>query len=257
MECLGSLSLEKGRGLGFSAINHSTWPYGIIVSRALAENPTTLGQFLGKFLPSWITYQEWFREQSVGSFLGLSQASRLSRIPAWAHVLPWGEKSPGEMMKWLPPRIRRNRRANGNRIGRLNTYRGIMLQDSLSSGPSHGKQFFDLSQSIKNEGLWSSCNPHDPYKVWLLEEGADSRWMAYSGNHRTGAIAALGVTEVHAELRGSVSKSNLKHWPNVANGWFTHEEAETIFDRLFGGFTVPATVDLLARLGGCEDYESR
>lgn len=257
MECLGSLPLEKGRGLGFSAINQSTWPYGLIVARALAKNPLSLGQFLDNFLPAWTTYQGWFREQSVGSFLGLPPGSRLSKIPAWAHVLPWSEKSPGEMMKWLPPRIRRNRRANGNRIGRLRTYRGIMLQDSLSSGPSHGKQFFELYESIKNQGLWSSCNPHDPYKVWLLEEGSDSRWMAYSGNHRTGVIAALGVTGVHAELRGSVSKSNLKDWPNVANGWFTPEEAETIFDRLFGGFMVPATVDLMARLGCSPGFETR
>jgi len=256
MECLGSLPLEKGRGLGYSAVNTSTWPYGLIVSSALDKNPTNLGQFLDSFLPAWAIYQGWFREQSVGSFLGLSSGSRLSRIPAWAHVLPWGERSPGEMMKWLPPRIRRNRRAHGSPIGRLRTYRGIMLQDSLISGPSHGKQFFDLCESIKNQGLWSSCNPDDPYKVWLLEEGPDSRWMAYSGNHRTGAIAALGVAEVHAELRGSVSKSNLEDWPNVANGWFTPNEAETIFDNLFGGFMVPATDDLIARLSGSSGFET-
>ena len=216
-----------------------------MVSRAFSDQEMGLDRFLEAFLPQWSVYQEWFSEQSVASFFGLEASSRLSRIPAWAHTLPWGERTPREMMKWLPPRIRRNRRTHGNRISRWRTNSQLMLEDSLTSGASHGKQFFELCESISRNGLWNSCNQEDPFRVWLLKDGKDWCWAGYSGNHRTGAIAALGVSEVHAELQGVISKSSIGDWPNVARGWFSLSEAEKVFDDLFHGRTVPATEELL------------
>lgn len=123
-----------------------------------------------------------------------------------------------------------------------------MAEDSRTSGASHGNQFFDLLKSIQESGLWDLCNSQDPYKVWLLEDGSDWRWMTYSGAHRTAAIACLGIDEVHAELMGRVAKSELKTWPNVLNGWFTAGEAEFIFNTLYSGLTIPATEQLLTTL---------
>lgn len=246
--CLGKVPIDFARGLGFSRINTSTWPYGFIVSRAFGQQDITYEKFLEIFLPFWSTYQDWFMQQSLASLYGIGGKSRLSKVPAWAHIMPWGERSPREMMKWLPPRIRRNRRVNGNEIGRWKTGRGIMVADSQSSGTSHGRQFFDMCTSISSHGLWDRCNATDPYKVWVLKDGAEWRWMAYSGNHRTGAIATLGLSDVHVELKGVVSRSAVRCWPNVANGWFTPEEAESVFDRLFHGQLVPASQELLVRL---------
>lgn len=247
--CLGNLPVERGRGLGFSEINTTTWAYGVIVAEAYKNRGIALEEFLDRFLPSWMIYQNWFLEQSVASLYGIDTNVRLSNVPAWAHVMPWGERSPGEMMRWLPPRIRRNRRANGHEITRWKTYKRIMVEDALTSGRSHGRQFFNLCASINAHGLWEKCNSDDPYKVWLLRDGSDWCWMAYSGNHRTGAVAALGLSEVHVELKGVVSKSDIRRWPNVANGWFAPEEAEMVFDGLFNGRITTASRDLLGRLG--------
>ena len=245
IDCIGSIPVSQARGFGYSEINTTSWPYGVMVSSSLLPAVSSEDKFLENFVPLWNIYQGWLRSLTVASFLGLGPESRLARVPSWAYLLPWSERSPAEMVKWLPPRIRRNRAANGNQMPRWLNNRKIMELDSLSSAKSHGHQFFQLCQSIVEEGLWSHCNNDDPFKVWLLEDGNDWRWITYSGNHRIAAVAALGVSEVHAESQGKVLRSQVETWANVANGWFTQQEALTVFDNLFQGKMLEVTENLL------------
>jgi len=216
-----------------------------MVSRALLTAGPSEEIFMESFVPAWDNYQKWFRSQTVASLLGLGNDSRLAKVPSWAYLLPWSEKNPAEMMKWLPPRIRRNRASNGNNMSRWLSNKKIMELDSLTSAESHGRQFFQLSRSINGNGLWTSCNRDDPFKVWLLEDESDWSWLTYSGNHRIAAVAALGVSEVHAELQGRIRRSEVQTWPNVANGWFAVDEALFVFDNLVEGRVLEVTKDLL------------
>lgn len=247
-ECLGNLDVRYARGIGFSAINTKSWPYGTIVSQAFRPGSSSYEDFLTSFIPAWTHYQEWFRKQSVATFYGLTEASVLNRIPAWAHVLPWGERSPKEMMSWLPPRIRRNRNLHGAKVPRFKTRNQIMKIDSLFSAESHGKQFFELSSSMFSDGAWAVCNRDDPFKVWLLERAGETRWIVYSGNHRIAAIAANNISTVHAELQGRVIEQEVNDWPNVKNSSFTEAEALSIFDNLWDGNLQKNTAEMLATL---------
>lgn len=120
--------------------------------------------------------------------------------------------------------------------------------ESLYSGESHGKQFFELCKSVEQSGFYKTCNLTDPFKVWLLNDDSECRWVTYSGNHRVAAAVSVGATSVHAESQGVISKSHLNLWPNVANGWFSKEEAEAVFDNLFEGRHSPAFEKVLSML---------
>lgn len=247
-ECLGEIEVGLGRGIGFSPINTESWPYGVIVGRAFRRGQASRQEFMSSFTPAWEHYQRWFRNQSVASFYGLGPNSRLNRFPAWAHVLPWAERSPSEMIRWLPPRIRRNRNLHGARIPLLAGRKRIMRLDSTTSTASHGKQFFELSSAMHSEGFWVRCNVEDPFRVWLLRRGKATRWLVYSGNHRIAAVAANGIYTVHAELQAVVDERDLRRWSNVANGSFTEDEALTIFENMWDGVLNESTAQMIASL---------
>lgn len=227
-----------------------------MVSSAYQGREQSLDSFLGAFLPYWETYQGWFREQTLASYFGLSERGSLGAVPAWAWVWPWSDKSPAEMKRWLPPRIRRNRRQNGDRIPIFYRSSKLMKFESLTSGESHGKQFFDLCRSLEEGGFYETCNSSDPFKVWVLEGDSGSRWVTYSGNHRVAAAVTTRTTMVHAESQGVVSKHNLHAWPNVQNGWFSRKEAEAVFDNVSEGRATLETEKLLSLLSAVSNPES-
>lgn len=247
-DCLGEIEVRLGRGMGFSPINTESWPYGVIVARAFRGGEASRSEFMANFVPAWEHYQNWFRNQSVASFYGLGPKSLLNRFPAWAHVLPWAERGPGEMMRWLPPRIRRNRNMHGAKIPRWAGRKKIMDIDSRASTHSHGKQFFELAEGMHSEGIWARCNLEDPFRVWLLTRGKATRWLVYSGNHRIAAVAANGLQSVHAELQARVNEKDVAQWSNVANGSFTEGEALAIFDNLWNGVLNESTARMVALL---------
>ena len=255
-ECLGRISLTEARGLGFSGLNTFSWPYGVMVSRSYKDQNQSFDNFLETFLPQWGIYQQWFRQQTLASYFGLPAVGPLATVPSWAWVWPWSEKSPDEMKRWLPPRIRRNRRQNGHRLPTLLSARKLMEFESLSSGESHGRQFFDLCKSIEKLGFYETCNLTDPFKVWVLNADSESRWVTYSGNHRIAAAVTIGLPSIHAERKAVISKSNLYSWPNVANGWFSKTEAESVFDNLFDGSITPETRKVISLLSSATTSES-
>jgi hypothetical protein len=205
---------------------------------------------LASFIPAWNHYQRWFFEQSVASLYGLGDDSKLRKIPAWAHIMPWGKRSPRQMTSWLPPRIRRNRKNHGAQISGWSTKNQIMRLDSELSAESHGNQFFDLATAFSTGGAWAHCNTTDPFSVWSLQRKGESRWFVYSGNHRIAAYAVSGISEVHAELEGVVIEEEVDSWHNVRNGSFTRREALGVFDNLFQGAllqTAAVMIDTLPR----------
>lgn len=249
-DCLGKIDVSLGRGIGFSPLDCKSWAYGVIVGRAFRDEHQSREDFMASFAPAWTHYQAWFREQSIATFYGLPESSPLHRFPAWAHVLPWGERSPKEMMRWLPPRIRRNRNFHGARIPAWRGRAKIMRLDSLASTDSHGKQFFELSKAVCSQGFWDKCNLEDPFRVWLLARGEETRWLVYSGNHRVAAIVANGLQSVHAELQARVVEEDVSRWPNVANQSFTEDEALKIFDNLWNGVLNESTARMISSLPG-------
>ena len=124
----------------------------------------------------------------------------------------------------------------------------IMDIDSRASTYSHGKQFFELSAAMRSEGSWAKCNAQDPFRVWLLTRGAETRWFVYSGSHRITAAAANGLPSVHAELQARVEEKDVARWSNVENGSFSKDEALTIFDNLWNGVLNESTAEMIASL---------
>jgi hypothetical protein len=89
--------------------------------------------------------------------------------------------------------------------------------------------------SIANEG-------YQPHKygyaeVLCLKNGEKTSFILLDGNHRVGALSALGFKHVEALLymRNVINRKDVKKWPGVKNGFYTEEDALKIFDVYFSG----------------------
>lgn len=72
---------------------------------------------------------------------------------------------------------------------------------------------------------------------YVLRNGQESRFMLAAGQHRMGAIAALGYDWVMAKFQNPQRKvidvAEVLSWPQVKNGRFSVKQAETIFNGIF------------------------
>lgn len=230
--CLGRIPISRGRDIGYTQINDTSWVYGVIVGKALLDYDRHPEGFEPRFLEAWTEYQRWLRGQSVADVLGLDRKSKLHRLPSWSVVMPWFERSPSEVKKWLPRRVVHNRQKHGYRFTVGMSGKKIMNRDSLEAGPSHSRQFRGLIESFLEHGFMDQCNSNDPFKVWILESESDWHWMLVSGTHRLTTAVAMGLEYVHAELEGTICREDVETWPGVVKGDFSVTEALHVFDSL-------------------------
>lgn len=244
--------ISDGRTYGYSTLSAKNWPLASMVSNAwlTSSRGTDWFTFRDVFCNQWKIYQNVLNVTSVGDYLGLARASRSQRaLPHWAAVSPWDPMSLSEMYRWLPARVRKNRKSNGLDLPKIAFGKNLMRLDALHGANSHAVQYFELMHSISAEGFWESPNSSDPLLVKVLRKGASQRWMIWSGSHRVVSASVLEIEGVHGHVIEVVRREEAPYWPNVQNGCFAVDQALSIFDSLFESRALDFNNQILTALG--------
>lgn len=246
--------LASGRSFGHSTLSPNRWPLASMVTTAWrASSGHDFDSFREVFVRQWSIFQGVLERTSAAEYLGLSDPSQTQRsIPHWGSVTPWDTKTLREMQSWLPGRVRKNRRANGLEVPWFLTGRRLMRFDALKGGESHAAQYFRLLISLNTKGFSTTLNGADPLLVIRLRRGSETRWLVWSGTHRTVSAATLGFEGIFAQVRQDVDLDDVAAWPNVLNGCFSPNQATSFFNDLFEGRELPYNRELLDALRSFE-----
>lgn len=198
--------------------------------RLSQENQTNFNS--EKFIVLWKTHQDWINRQTVAGYLGLPEQSRLASLPGWCVAYPWSPIGPFEMRKWLPLRIRRRWKREGQRASVIWSSEQVMNK-YFEVAPRHNfGQFLSLYKSIATEGFWQAPNLSDPLLVDMMVRGKDRGYVIHSGFHRFVIASYLGMSSVPATVRMVVNRDEVAHWSQVKTGAYTRTEALHVFDCL-------------------------
>ncbi len=232
-------AVRELRGLLFHPIlRDSTHPWIRALVAGGASSPHSLDshrvtQALHEELHLW-------QPENAAVRLGLtySQNHPLLGCPPWAAVLPWEDFTISESVA-------------RQREGRLTDTRqyGIELPIDFGSeafGPSAEEvirlcvmRLIHILQQIWRAGL-------DPEKgrmrVTSLQEsywfGArkERRLYVVNGQHRAAVYGALGMNRVPVRIgRQIITRRDVETWPGVKRGYFSADEAESVFIQIFAG----------------------
>jgi hypothetical protein len=192
---------------------------------------------------------EYYRDVQPSSALeivglGPGDAPGLAGIPLHSWVLPWSEKSIGE--------IAVHRRICLEEEG-LAVGKSVSLADGATHfGPVSEKKLaletvriLQLAGSFETNGFRTRAA--HPIEVIGLRSGANYRWFVVQGQHRLAACSAYGITTVPARITRLVRREDVEFWPHVAVKTFTVPGALKCFDRIFAGETSPCVASWLER----------
>lgn len=240
---------SEGRLFGFSSLRADQWPAALIIRTAWEWSQGDKDEFYRVFLIGWQLVADYRRSSLAHQVLQLPANSNFSKkLPSWAALPPWEEKTIAEFKAWYPKAVRRNRASNGLPIPwYLNDAKALQF-DQERNGPSHANQYWNLLKSVSERGFDESINTEDPVLVVELNNGFDLRWLIHSGNHRIAVLSALGLLSVSAERKYRVSREDCLSWRNVAVGTYSEQEALTIFDRTFDGIANPKATLMMKAL---------
>ena len=234
----------------FDSSNLNLLGTNIIINYELKDLITTAGQRLGSdkdpyyyALKNSIHLKK--REQFIDSFvnnikqiiryprtaseaIGKTESSKLSSYPEWALVLPWEDKSIDEIYKtYLKNFV--SKREKLKKLYQSSNVKNEIIYNNLA-WQSHAEQFFDLYQSISNNGFKEdnliSVNLfkyRNNYKCSLSDDG----------NHRIRIAYILGIKTVPLKISKMVDFDNIKNWVNVKNQLYSLNDAKKIFTDYF------------------------
>ncbi len=111
----------------------------------------------------------------------------------------------------------------------------------LSKAEQHFHRSSVVFRSIKQEGFQIPTEGPSLSQAFicgvLLKRGPDLRFVVTSGQHRVGALVALGWTDIPVLLDNhfapTVDRKFAAHWPIVTENLYTLEAALACFDRFF------------------------
>jgi hypothetical protein len=182
--------------------------------------------------------KEFIRERDLtaADIVHLSGNSKLNKYPAWAVVMPWEKISIEEKFEIYPESFYKNR--STKELSFENSSRLSIIETMYSSKSLESKvnQMQKLYKSIKCHGLKKNSNLP---KINILIKEKEWRWfMGDAGNHRAYICACFGFKFFESRVSSIINKEEVNRWPNVINGTYSVEEAESIFDSYFDGFLV-------------------
>ncbi|WP_297004988.1 hypothetical protein [Thalassolituus sp. UBA6592] len=178
---------------------------------------------------------------TVGQLLSVMQ-SPIASLPAMATVMPWWAISPEERLDQVA----------------VETPHGYLGKEAIKMGASRsgdygwqyfgpvshqvGESEFQRQQLVYQSIRSNSYNPVSYKHIHgeFLISGRDWVWVNQGGKHRFNSLVAAGNEEVIVSAKRKygpdfVQRSDAHLWPNVINGWFTEQEALTVFDRIMQG----------------------
>ncbi len=103
-----------------------------------------------------------------------------------------------------------------------------------------------LLQSIRRHGYVPSTEKADGHICgYVLRK--DTEWVVVieQGQHRAGVLSALDFSTIPVRVDGVIDYADASHFPNVASGLYSVEEAHDQFERMLKGVPIPALANWL------------
>jgi len=193
------------------------------------------GGDLGAARARFVEFLQHYRPRHLGEALGVDLTREYAPwhfpwlaappAPAW---LATPERCPDILTHFSAAGIPRERIAEEFR----------WLEEAVTSIRRHGFQPERFGAPIEVRRL-------------VRADGAQAH-LVYDGNHRIGALVALGQTSVRVRCLGrrDLREDEIARWPQVRNGTFTADDARRLLHAYFDGNRRPRTVEAGAPLLG-------
>ncbi len=225
---------------GFRYGRHEFNPIETYLMDIHSQVPLSLAR--GKFVDFLMHY----RPGHMGEALGIDTLSR--PYPMWTY--PWDVVDPTQVRpSWCPtpdgcPDILTHFCETGILSYRIDE-EFLWGERVLHSISTHGYRHPERRR------WWARSGAYPPVRVLELHKCDGRRaYLLLDGNHRVGALAALGVKTVIVEraVTHRVAEQDCEHWYGVQKGFYTLADARRIFHAYFEGnhnyrtTTVPADI---------------
>ena len=194
-------------------------PYLLSLSSASGAKNRKL--FEDKFVRKITKYVKPGR--TAADAMSLPMRSDLKSLPEWCSVLPWEKWSVNEKMNIYKKQFITARR--NNLTNRINQNDENIFYSKIA-WISHAKQFYNLYHSISKNGFRDTSHP---ILNVIINEGTFKFMLSGSGNHRLMCASILGIRSIYVKIGSIININDIAYWPNVANGYYSLEEANKIF----------------------------
>ena len=95
-------------------------------------------------------------------------------------------------------------------------------------------QFFQQFYYLYNSTLKKGFDQYShPILNVIINEDTYKFMLSSTGNHRIMCASILGIESINARIGKIINKNDVSYWPNVANGFYSSEEANKIFHDYF------------------------
>ncbi len=179
-----------------------------------------------------------FQPQSAADVVGLSRESThaaISNRPAFASALPWEHLSPEENEDFLRAICERDYIENGFKLTAAAGWKGWGPL-STEAGEAEFSRLLRVFKAIGTDGYQRHSALDGDIEGQILQHEDRYRILISRGQHRIAALAATGMSKAPVRfLPQVVSRSDAAFWPNVERGYYTVEQAQSVFDRIFHG----------------------
>lgn len=179
-----------------------------------------------------------FQPRSAAEVVGLSgdiPQSAISNLPAFASALPWEPLSPEENESFMRAICERDYIDNGFSLDAAAGWKG-WGPVSHEAGQAEFDRLLRVFKAIGTNGYQRHSALDGDIEGQVLKHAGDYKVLISRGQHRIAALAAINMSKAPIRLLPQVvSRSDVAVWPNVVRGYYTVEQAQSVFDRIFDG----------------------
>lgn len=234
--------LARMRGLGASAFpcsQDSSHPYVRSLSDYREETVTAYeGSALERF------YSQ-FQPGTAADYLGYmpQEGDRSASLPPHQAVLPWESTTPEARQASVTHAVtvEQGQRRAGVELGLADWH--LFGPMSADAGRHAWQRLVETLHSIEHRGYQRSNRVDGDIRGQVLLDERDSErwcfWVLGGGQHRAGALGALGYEYSPVRFLRSraplILRCHAPYWPQVVNGSIMVESALRVFDRMIEG----------------------
>ncbi|MDN3554855.1 hypothetical protein [Halomonas maura] len=182
-------------------------------------------------------YYALYQPKSASELMDIDNPSHadFNRLPALAAIPLWASRPPADQAAFLKDIYRKEDEAQGIHTGEFigGSEYGPIERRKLAMEYGRLTALYD---SIKEHGYSPEKCDRITGTVWANDD--DWTISISTGQHRIACLAALGYESATVYLQetkapgGILLRSCARHFPSVARGFHTEEEAIRIFDRI-------------------------
>jgi hypothetical protein len=180
------------------------------------------------------SFQPRSAAEAVGLSAGLSHPELVTRSP-FASSLPWDFLTPAQNDTFLRAICARDYAENGFA---LTADAGWKVWGPISdeAGQAEFSRLLHIFNSVTRSGYQRHAALDGDIEGQVMTDGSVCRVLISRGQHRIAALAATGSKTAPVRLLPKmISRSEVAFWPNVDRGFYTMDQALSVFDRMFQG----------------------